>query len=127
MSRDRVLSRLRTMIQGRIVFNRGCSTMDCVVRDMAEGGARLQVAQAAAVPERFDLVLPLRHETHRAVVRWRREDEIGVAFEAAAGQTSREADPEVLARLQRLEAETANLHRLLAAMQAEMAQLRQGS
>ena len=116
------------MIQGRIVFNKGYSTLDCVVRDITTNGAKLQVAQAAAVPERFDLVLPLRHETHHAVVRWRRGEEIGVAFERQGlEQANGGVDAEVLARLQRLEAETISLHRLLAEMQAEMAQLRQGS
>ncbi|MFH6780830.1 MULTISPECIES: PilZ domain-containing protein [Methylobacterium] len=113
MSELRRETRLRTFLKGRIVFNNGNSSMDCLVRDLSGSGARLMLSQTATLPEGFDLLIPAKDRTHKAVLRWRREDSIGVTFtdEAARAQ---DPDPDaLLARIQELETENASLRRQL--------------
>jgi hypothetical protein len=66
---------------GRIVFNNGFSTLDCRVRNLSEGGARLQVASVVGVPDRFDLVVTDTNERQPCRIAWRNGNLIGVAFE----------------------------------------------
>lgn len=44
MIERRALIRHKTFIKGRIYFNNRLSSMDCIVRDVTEKGARLQVS-----------------------------------------------------------------------------------
>lgn len=80
MSEHRREVRQRTFLKGRIVFNNGASSMDCLVRDLSLSGARLALSQSAVLPEAFDLYIPQKEKTYRSSVRWRRSDGIGVTF-----------------------------------------------
>ncbi|TNC15353.1 PilZ domain-containing protein [Methylobacterium terricola] len=115
MSELRRETRLRTFLKGRIVFNNGNSSMDCLVRDLSGSGARLMLSQTATLPGGFDLLIPARDRVHRATLRWRREDSIGVTFaEEPVRAPVLETDPvALLARVQELEAENASLRRQL--------------
>ena len=118
-------SRHKVFLKGRITFNNGASSFDCLVRDMSVSGARLALSETATLPEAFDLHIPQKDKTVRASLRWRREDGVGIVVnggdEAArvAGATAPEptADASVallLRRVSELEAENAALRRLLA-------------
>ena len=72
--------RLRTFLKGRIVFNNGNATMDCLVRDLSGIGARLALSETAALPDAFDLAIPAKDKVYKATLRWRRSDGVGVAF-----------------------------------------------
>jgi hypothetical protein len=67
---------------GKIIFNRGASVLDCVVRDMSSGGARLEVAQPVRTPGDFVLEFTVGDEVRRypCAITWRRKDEVGVIF-----------------------------------------------
>ena len=114
--------RLRAFLKARIVFNNGMSTMDCLVRDLSDGGAKLQISDSVAIPDRFDLYIAKKDETRRARMQWRTGDEIGVAFEAAAAiaPVVPKPDRDVTQRLADLERETAELRRLLEEMRGEV-------
>lgn len=123
MSELRRETRLRTFLKGRIVFNNGNSTMDCLVRDISASGARLVLSQTATLPDGFDLVIPAKDRTHKATLRWRRADSIGVTFaeEAAhpAAASASDATPAMLlTRIRELEAENASLRRQLKVAEA---------
>jgi len=66
-------------IRARIVFNQGHSTVSCVVKDLSNDGALLQVHSVLGIPSVFRLALA--DDTHRPcwVVR-RTPKEISVAF-----------------------------------------------
>ena len=85
MAEKRASRRVRTVVTGRIVFNQGRSGVDCIVRDMSAGGARLRMVRPTVVPNAFDLVIPLKETSYPASVRWRAGNEIGVALGAAHG------------------------------------------
>ncbi|SFO66801.1 hypothetical protein SAMN03159463_02596 [Mesorhizobium sp. NFR06] len=58
----------------------GSSRIACSVRNQHQHGAELRVAADAAIPERFLLEVPADDTDYRALVRWRRNDRIGVAL-----------------------------------------------
>ncbi|MCF4125415.1 PilZ domain-containing protein [Methylobacterium sp. SyP6R] len=117
MSELRRETRLRTFLKGRIVFNNGNSSMDCLVRDISASGARLMLSETATLPNGFDLIIPAKDRTHKATLRWRKADSIGVTFaEEPARPTPAGAEvtpAALLARIHELEAENATLRRLL--------------
>jgi hypothetical protein len=126
MSEHRREARQRVFLKGRIVFNNGSSSFDCLIRDMSSSGARLVMSDATTLPGAFDLYIPQKDRTYRATLRWRREDGIGVTFEepARAGAAPAAPDPAaadasvtmLLKRVSELETENAALRRLLASM-----------
>lgn len=58
----------------------GAVRIGCSVRNQHEQGAELRVAADTEIPERFLLEVPADDMTYRALVRWRRNDRIGVAL-----------------------------------------------
>ncbi|MGY2047261.1 PilZ domain-containing protein [Methylobacterium sp. JK268] len=126
MSELRREVRLRTFLKGRIVFNNGNASMDCLVRDLSPTGARLALSQTAVLPDSFDLHIPAKDKIYRATLRWRRNDGVGVAFQEEPAAHPHAAAPAdlstaaLLRRIQELEAENATLRRLLAEAEAAM-------
>ena len=58
----------------------GAVKVGCSVRNQHEQGAELRVPADTDLPERFLLEVPADDITYRALVRWRRNDRIGVAL-----------------------------------------------
>ncbi len=122
--------RKRTFLKGRILFNKGASSMDCLIRDMSETGARLELSETSTLPEVFDLYIPQKDETFRATLRWRRDGGVGIAFAdqakpaAAAPEAASTPDASIgvlLRRIAELEAENAALRSVLTTMSATKA------
>jgi hypothetical protein len=79
MDEKRIFPRERVLRAGTIEF--GGSAIDCMVRNMSNVGAALQVSSPMGIPEIFTLVFQtagLRLPCH---VVWRKERWIGVAFD----------------------------------------------
>jgi hypothetical protein len=81
MRRDQRLSpRRNTMIEALIAFNGGRSFEPCIIRNLSDGGAKLEVYRAVGnFPNSFDLVVP-GHKPQSCRVAWRALREIGVQF-----------------------------------------------
>jgi len=75
----RAAQRRTTLKGGRIVFNRGRSTVDCTVRNLSPTGAKLQLASVVGIPDTFDLLLD-GSTRQPCKVAWRRLKELGVEF-----------------------------------------------
>lgn len=71
----------RTFLAGKIIFNFGQSTIDCVVRRMSEDGATLEMQSSLGVPEQFQLRLASQ-EIISCRVLWRSDRQVGVALGA---------------------------------------------
>ncbi len=56
------------------------SPVPCVVLDISNGGARLDVHHLASIPQRFRLVIDLEGTERTCQVVWRRENSVGVKF-----------------------------------------------
>ena len=70
----------RTVLKGaQIIFNGRQSTMNCRVRDMTDGGARLDLLTQQLLPHEFELQVsgsPIR----RCGLRWAHGNFVGVRF-----------------------------------------------
>ena len=102
--------RQRALIGARIIFNQGSSTLDCVIRDLSEDGARLSMSDALTPPDEFDLFIPQKKATYRARVAWRRKEGLGVSFSRTdeAG-LSLDTEAALRQRIRELETEVAHL------------------
>jgi hypothetical protein len=80
MGEKRTAPRQRVLKGGRIVFNSGRSTIDCTVRNLSPGGAKLGVASVVGIPDRFSLLLTGNEAPRACRVTWRRANDLGVAF-----------------------------------------------
>ena len=125
---------MRTFLKGRILFNGGSSSMDCLIRDMSASGARLELSETATLPEVFDLYIQNKDTKFRSTMRWRRGGSIGVIFDDAVAKPAPEVakpvpepaapDPSLsmlVRRIAELEAENAALRSLLATMSRDPA------
>ena len=130
MKERRTSARQRSFLQGRIYFNNRRSSIDCLVRDISEHGAKLKFSEAIAIPEVVELYIPNRDESYRAKVQWRAGDEVGVAFgpdEAPSPSLVPDAPAaDLAARVRRLESEVSSLQRKVNELQDDLRK-RQGS
>ena len=72
--------RARTLLKGRIVFHNRFSTIDCVVRDLSVGGARIAFDHPIDIPDEFELEVPTKNLFAKARVVWSNGKEHGVTF-----------------------------------------------
>ena len=116
--------RQKSFMRGIIYYNNRSAAADCLIRDISETGARLELSESVIIPYEIDLHIPKKGETFRARVQWRHGDGVGIAFanrvtkQAGAGAPEKAETPEqgqdivgLAARVQRLEAEVASLKR----------------
>ena len=76
----RIAPRRNTYIQASIAM--GFTNLPCIVRNVSDTGAKLEVSRVAAIPDRFDLIVP-GHRPQPCRVVWRSLKEIGVEYQAA--------------------------------------------
>ena len=75
----RASPRNRILKAGTIEF--GGSAITCIVRNMADAGAMLDVATPVGIPDHFTLVLRADGDRMPCRVVWWKERQIGVVFE----------------------------------------------
>jgi hypothetical protein len=75
----RLAPRRNTLIEAKIVFEGGRQRIDCVIRNLSDSGAKLEVGKVIGIPATFDLVAP-GHRPHPCRVVWRSLKELGVQF-----------------------------------------------
>ena len=119
---DRSAPRTRTLLQARIEYNNGATTVDCTVRDLSGAGARLQVPDSAVLPPRFTLYVPKHGRHYQALLRWHRGGFAGVEFETEDLSGGGDHDPG--SRVAKLEAEVARLRHMIEAIRADPSQAR---
>lgn len=81
MDDRRKFPRVPTLKAGRIEFNRRLNVVDCVVRNMSDGGACIQVEDTGWLPATFDLAVPIDGLKRACRVAWRSADKLGVAYQ----------------------------------------------
>lgn len=114
MTNKRSTTRSKSFLTGKIVYNHGACTLECVIRNVSETGAKLQVSDTVTVPAEFDLVLSSA-DRRRAAIRWRSGEELGVEFvtSAAIGHRGGRSISEMQRRVDDLEEENARLRALI--------------
>jgi hypothetical protein len=125
MTERRSVSRQKSFLQGRIFFNNRRTSVDCLIRDITEHGARLKFPSMTATPDVVELYIPNKDETYRVKVEWRNANEIGVAFDfdEKSPPLAPGAPADLSARIHKLEHEVASLQRKFNELQAAMRQI----
>jgi hypothetical protein len=84
MMKNRNHQRQRVLKAGLIAFNG--SGIDCLIRNISAGGASLQVESQIGIPSSFDLVIGADKFNKSCRVCWRKENRIGVKFDATSSE-----------------------------------------
>jgi PilZ domain-containing protein len=72
--------RARVYYGGLIAFNTRNSTMECVVRNFSDLGAKVEFENTALLPDEVDFVIRRRAFSCQARIVWRRANQAGFAF-----------------------------------------------
>lgn len=80
MQERRLHARRKTFFGGRVVFAHRHATMDCVVKNMGERGAKLVFHAPTILPEEFDVQVVRLARAFRGRVMWRSGSELGISF-----------------------------------------------
>jgi len=113
MIERRKSTRSRTYFGGTIAFNKRKSTMDCHVRNVSAGGAKVAFTNTAVIPDQFDLTIARKDRSFSARMVWRGVNEAGVVF-VNEYEDSVPVPLEWAKRLRECEAEKAALRKRLA-------------
>src|SRR4051812_25966797 len=70
----------RVYYGGLIAFNARNSTMECLVRNFCDLGAKVEFENAALLPDEVDFAIPRKGCSWLARIVWRRAHEAGFAF-----------------------------------------------
>lgn len=70
----------RTYLGSQVAFNNRWSTIDCLVRNMSQTGAKIEFAHAVLLPSEFELIIPQKGNSRRVRVVWRQATALGVSF-----------------------------------------------
>ncbi|CAN5300600.1 hypothetical protein BH11PSE4_BH11PSE4_16030 [soil metagenome] len=73
-------ARGRVYYGGRIAFNGRGSTMDCIVRNFSDAGAKVEFAYPTLFMGQVDLTVQRKGLAFLARMVWRRKNEVGFAF-----------------------------------------------
>ena|ERR1700733_13604671 len=121
----RTSSRQRTVLRGCVYYNNRSAAADCLVRDVSSRGARLELSENVVIPDLIELYIPKRQETFRARVKWRRGNDVGVAYvDSGEGQEpdhdvgnlgapTERGHSDLEERVKKLEAEIVSLKRMI--------------
>ena len=123
MSEQRKVTRSRTVFRGSIIFNNGNSSVNCLVRNFSETGAKIIVGELIAFPQQFELHIPQKGRTYLALIKWRNGEETGVEFvnELVNDRAIPIGAGDLADQLRALEKENAKLKRLVADLQLQVA------
>ena len=78
--KERAHPRMRTLLNGKIVFNNRFSVMECMICDLSEGGARIEFATPFEPPQVFELEAPKKNLRVWGRRVWSGGKQHGVAF-----------------------------------------------
>ena len=117
----KIAVRQRTFLKGTLYYDNRRASIECVIRDISDSGARLSFDNPVTVPDNVELFIPHKQQTLRARVQRRGPNEIGLAFEVErSSEPRRAADADLQQRVQTLETEIAALKRLVAKLKAKV-------
>jgi hypothetical protein len=79
MEEHRISHRRRTLKQGKIVLSDRV-VLDCLIRDISAGGARLEFGAPTTLPDAFRLLVTASNLLIPAALAWQRGLVVGVRF-----------------------------------------------
>jgi len=118
--------RERTFLPARISFGEGALKADCVVTQLSPTGARINIAAAIALPDRFNIAIPQRGLACRANLVWRKDDLAGLEFDQTESGDPAPRTQDANERIRELEAANAKLRSQVAELIAQVQRLTDG-
>ena len=100
--------RNRVLLGGVAEINESGSTMDCVVRNLSEQGACVELESAAKLPDQMRVTIAQKGRSFLAQMIWRQANRVGLAFRTMIADT---AADDLDARLRRSEKKKRQLQR----------------
>ena len=83
MIERRQSTRARVIYGAVIAYNGRQSTVDCVVRNFSEDGAKVDFENPAQLPDAVELLITKKNRAFIAKITWRQANEAGLAFRPA--------------------------------------------
>jgi PilZ domain-containing protein len=80
MQDRRQSTRDKVFLGGVAEINERGSTLDCVVRNINERGACVEIDETARLPENLSLSIPCKGRSFLAQMIWRHANRVGLAF-----------------------------------------------
>lgn len=81
---NRAEIRRRTFKEGLVSYEEDRLSVPCLIRDMAEGGAKLRFERLVSLPKTFNLTIPLDGKTYPVELRWMQGTTCGVQITGPA-------------------------------------------
>ena len=72
--------RLRTYLKGKVVYGDGAFTIDCAIRDISDGGAKIVFDEHQALPTEIFLIVVKQGVAYKAKVVWNKYPARGLKF-----------------------------------------------
>jgi PilZ domain len=111
-------ARNKLFVRGFIRTPKSKSSIDCMVRDLSEAGAKLRFRCTPLITDFFELHIPARDAVLRAKLVWMNNCEAGVSFDSiAAVDAAPSGYAEIFARVTTIEDEIAKLKDMLKLLQ----------
>ena len=76
----RTSKRLRTLLEGRVVFNNLFPPLECTVRDLSETGAQIMFSHPVKIPQEFELEIPKKGLSRHVRLVWSNGASHGLLF-----------------------------------------------
>jgi hypothetical protein len=74
-------ARRRVLYRASLAFGQNYAfSLDCVIHDLSQAGARVQIELAAEIPSDVTLVHLRDHAAYESTVAWRRRESVGIKF-----------------------------------------------
>jgi PilZ domain len=120
---NRKSERQRHFLRGFVRILETNTTIDCIVRDISETGAKLRFRCTTPMPELFELHIPSKGQFAKSKLVWNKNCEVGISFESLGAFGSPPlSDGEMSARMARLEDEITALKQTLKQLQKRVDQ-----
>jgi hypothetical protein len=84
----RTATRRRSYFHGKIISRDGAFSLDCVIRNLSDCGAKIQISDHELFPLQFFLLCTVLRRAFEAEVTWRKDGAAGVKFHSVYDMTA---------------------------------------
>lgn len=95
----RAATRKRVLFGGKVVHGEGAFSVDCIIRDLSDSGAKITLGQRVSIPEEVWFIDLKPGIAYQAQVVWRRSPAFGLKFLKRVDLATAPKDLAYLARL----------------------------
>ena len=117
MIEQRQTLRSRVIYNGVVAFNERRSTIECIVRNFSDDGAKIEFENPALLPDEIDLLIPKKNCTFRAKMVSASSNQAGSTFRSVSRNEPIALD--MARRLRRCEFERRELQSRIAQLLSE--------